>query len=223
MIARKRLVSYIYDPLPAIELSDMIVVMNSIAIEPNQQIAVDQTATLRCNPTEPKTCIHPLYSPAGRILSGFEPSDHRWHRGLWFTLKFVDNDNFWEEDEKTGSQVSSKHPQVLVDDEGSYTVEQEIFYRRPNGEDVIREQRILRIERDEVAVRVDWNGKLEFLSDAHIDRTPFQGWGGYAGLGLRTTRELHDVRFLSPEGEHEAVLGDHIHGWRWMVCWMDLS
>ena len=41
--------------------------------------------------------IHPVTTPAGHVLSREAPDDHPWHHGLWFTIKFVDGDNFWEE------------------------------------------------------------------------------------------------------------------------------
>ena len=40
--------------------------------------------------------------PSGRhavgvVLTQVEPADHPWQRGLWFVVKYVDGDNFWEE------------------------------------------------------------------------------------------------------------------------------
>src|SRR5580704_7793235 len=58
----------------------------------------------------PKPCVHPLITPAGHQLSGFEMSDHVWHRGLWFTIKFINGTNFWEEQSPFGIQVSQSQP-----------------------------------------------------------------------------------------------------------------
>src|SRR5687768_15691653 len=58
----------------------------------------------------PKPCIHPLVTPAGHRLTGFEMSDHVWHRGLWFTIKFVNGTNFWEEQAAFGVQDSASEP-----------------------------------------------------------------------------------------------------------------
>ena len=41
--------------------------------------------------------VHPLRTPAGHVLTRNAPADHPWHHGLWFTIKYVDGDNFWEE------------------------------------------------------------------------------------------------------------------------------
>jgi hypothetical protein len=35
---------------------------------------------------KPKPFFHPLTTAAGHLLSLFEPHDHPWHRGLWFTI-----------------------------------------------------------------------------------------------------------------------------------------
>src|SRR5262249_34917256 len=41
--------------------------------------------------------IHPLEAPSGAVLTCDAPADHPWHHGLWFTIKFVNEENFWEE------------------------------------------------------------------------------------------------------------------------------
>ena len=49
-----------------------------------------------------KPHVHPLATPAGRVLTQVEPPDHPWQRGVWFVVKFVDGDNFWEEYDPAG-------------------------------------------------------------------------------------------------------------------------
>ena len=41
--------------------------------------------------------VHPLAAPSGAVLTCDAPDDHPWHHGLWFTIKFVNEENFWEE------------------------------------------------------------------------------------------------------------------------------
>ena len=41
--------------------------------------------------------VHPLASPSGAVLTRDAPDDHPWHHALWFTIKFVNGENFWEE------------------------------------------------------------------------------------------------------------------------------
>ena len=32
-----------------------------------------------------------------RVLTDFRPKDHIWHRAAWFSLKEIDDLNYWEE------------------------------------------------------------------------------------------------------------------------------
>ena len=59
-----------------------------------------------------KPFIHPLCTPAGHCLTLFEPHDHVWHHGLWFTFKFVNGENFWEEHEPFGIQRTALPPSI---------------------------------------------------------------------------------------------------------------
>src|SRR5208282_3929819 len=59
----------------------------------------------------PKPCFHPMYTAAGRQIAGFQMSDHQWHRGLWFTIKFINKTNFWEERPPFGVQKTLVEPE----------------------------------------------------------------------------------------------------------------
>ena len=54
----------------------------------------------------PKTGVHPwfhpLATPSGVEITRNRPWDHPWHRGLWFSWKYVNGVNFWNEDPRTG-------------------------------------------------------------------------------------------------------------------------
>src|SRR4051794_817653 len=41
--------------------------------------------------------VHPVATPSGVVLTRDAPPDHPWHHALWFTIKFVNEENFWEE------------------------------------------------------------------------------------------------------------------------------
>jgi hypothetical protein len=55
-------------------------------------------------------------------------------------------------------------------------------------------------------------------ADVELDRTPFQGWGGYGGLTLRGRPDWRDTRLLLADGAEtgERVLGTSAR-------WCDLS
>ena len=70
---------------------------------------------------KPKPFFHPVRTPAGFTLTLFEPHDHIWHRGLWFTIKFINGENFWEEPESGdfGAQVTPVPPTLTPAADGS--------------------------------------------------------------------------------------------------------
>jgi hypothetical protein len=43
----------------------------------------------------PKPYVHPLRTPAGHLVSGYRPTDHRWHKGLQMTASHLSGQNFW--------------------------------------------------------------------------------------------------------------------------------
>ncbi|MEZ5238765.1 MAG: DUF6807 family protein [Microthrixaceae bacterium] len=49
--------------------------------------------------------------PGGRVISVDAPADHPWHHGLWYTIKFVNDDNFWEEFGEFGLLVQEEPPE----------------------------------------------------------------------------------------------------------------
>jgi hypothetical protein len=125
--------------------------------------------------------------------------DHPWQRGLWFSVKFVDGDNFWEEVDEHGTQRQT-------DDD---TIE----WVRPNGElALVEERRIVAVD-DRT---LDWTTVLRAEATTLLDRTPYQGWGGYSGLALRGAGDWPDTR-IAVEGEE----GPKVTGVR--SRWCDLS
>lgn len=161
----------------------------------------------------PKPCVHPVTTPTGRVLTGFEPSDHSWHRGLWFTIKFVNEENFWEESAPFGTQENVVEPSVEQIDEQGCVVRHRLAWVRPNAETVLREERTLRMEHRGDAIAFDWSTSLTPQRDVVLDRTPYTTWGGYGGLTFRITREMHDVRCLTPEGHTREPPKGQNHPW----------
>src|SRR5689334_13705255 len=54
----------------------------------------------------PRPYLHPVRTPAGAVLTVEAPPDHPWHHGLWFAIKFVNGENFWEEYDEFGVLVT---------------------------------------------------------------------------------------------------------------------
>ena len=150
--------------------------------------------------------VHPLKTPSGITLTRDAPEDHPWHHGLWFTIKFVNEENFWEEYDAYGVL---RH----VDDDT-------VHWIRPDRETVvIVDQRTLThvdLGVDD-AYAIDWDITLTPQVDVVLDRTEFTTWGGYGGLALRGRGDWTDTRLLLSDGtEHDRLLG--VDG-----DWLDLS
>jgi hypothetical protein len=152
----------------------------------------------------PKPHVHPLRAPDGAVLTRDVTPDHPWQRGLWFAVKFVDGENFWEEVAPHGTQ---RHADPT-------TVE----WVRPTGEVVIVEHRTVRgIELGDDTYALDWTTELVPTDDVVLDRTPYTTWGGYGGLALRGAGDWTDTRLLLPGGAAtDAVTGAPAR-------WCDLS
>jgi hypothetical protein len=171
------------------------------------------TATYRYDASLPKPCVHPLTTPAGVVLTGFEMSDHVWHRGLWFTIKFINATNYWEEHAPFGRQltVAPPHARFLPDTTVELRHEQE-WSSDATGR-VLLESRMMRFHAEAAIRFVDFSTSLTAQQDLLLDRTPYTTWGGYSGLTYRASRELHNGTFILPSGEKASVVAGDRHPW----------
>ena len=115
------------------------------------------------------------------MLSVEAPADHPWHHALWFTIKFVNGENFWEEYGEFGTLRTTDV------DESADGVTATLEWVAPDGESIrLRETRTIRTEPiDDDAYLIDWSESLTVPVATELDRTPFTTWGGYGGLTLR--------------------------------------
>ena len=141
--------------------------------------------------------VHPLRTPSGTVLTRDAPDDHPWHHGLWFTVKYVNGENFWETYDAYGVL---RH----VDDTT-------IHWIRPDRQTVALVETCVLTEVDlgtDDAYALDWDVTLVPQVDVVLDRTPFTTWGGYGGLTLRGRGDWTDTRLLLSDGTtHDRVLG----------------
>lgn len=158
--------------------------------------------------------IHPLTTPAGHVLSREAPADHPWHHGLWFTIKFVNGENYWEELPPFGVLRHDGRPEVTAGADGSLALEGTVTWDRPDGgATVIAERR--RLTHTPLAPEdggdgyaIDLDTTLVPAIDVRLDRTEFTTWGGYGGLTLRGPADLVDTRLLLADGTtHDRLLG----------------
>jgi hypothetical protein len=148
----------------------------------------------------PKPYVHPLRTPSGIVLTVFEPHDHVWHRGLWFTFKFVNGENFWEEHPPFGVQAA-RPPAIAHGENGAVTLAAASEWVRPGGETVLDEARTLASRPlGPGRYAIDWDVRLTPRAPASLDRTPFTTWGGYGGLTFRGSRNWQETRLLFADG-----------------------
>ena len=140
-------------------------------------------------PTKP--FLHPVATPAGHVLTRDGTTSHPWHHGLWFTIKFVNGENFWEEIEPFGTLHHAAAPAV-----DGPTLTGGVRWVRPDGSVIVEEQRRLtHVDVAPDAYALDLHLELTARAAVELDRTPYVGWGGYSGLTYRGRDDL-DAKFL---------------------------
>lgn len=148
------------------------------------------------DPNKGKTFFDPV-TVGGTALTNFKPEDHPWHYGLWFSWKYINHANYWEEDRMTGKAEGATRwatPAIEANPEGRAVIKLDLTYTHPSGRVDMRESRELKISAPSAdgSYAIDWRATfIAGKEGAVLDRTPMVGEpegkvnGGYAGLGLR--------------------------------------
>lgn len=169
----------------------------------------------------PKPFFHPVLTPAGHCVTLLSPHDHIWHRGIWFTIKFINGENFWEEKEKGefGTQVTLQPPDILHESDGAVCISSRQEWRRPGDAGVVFDEQRLLTYRPFApdAYAIDWSVSLAARDNLLLDRTVYTTWGGYSGLAVRGNRNWQDTKLLFADGS----MTDRPTGWPGPLC--DLS
>ena len=171
---------------------------------------------LPCVWDAPRPYVHPLTTPAGAVLSVEAPADHPWHHALWFTIKFVNGENFWEEYGEFGTLRTIATNESTSVDGSIQEVVARLQWIAPDGETVrASETRTIRTTPlDADAYAIDWTESLRFpviepVTDTVLDRTPFTTWGGYGGLTFRGAPDFTDTVIRLADGtDRDRALGD---------------
>ncbi|HLP02309.1 MAG TPA: DUF6807 family protein [Opitutaceae bacterium] len=151
-------------------------------------------------------------APGGANLVEVRPADHVWHYGLWFSWKFIDGVNYWEEtgpEQRAEGATRWQPPAIETDDSGNATLRLELTYVDPTGRAVLTERRVIRVAAPQAdgSFAIDWAAQFVVGSSAVVlDRTPMPGEaggqvnGGYGGLGFRALPAPVALTLLTPEG-----------------------
>jgi hypothetical protein len=153
------------------------------------------------SPRLSKPYFHPVALPGGSALTWPSPPDHKWHLGLFFSWKYLNKVNYWEESAGVaeGATVWSGVETDTREDFSAF-ISMTLHYR-PQGEasDVLTERRVIRIRppAQDGSWSMDWRQAFTAgPNDVLMDRTPpdtkpdGNARGGYAGLSIRLAKEL---------------------------------
>ena len=171
------------------------------------------------DPQKGKPFFHPIATEAGVPLTNFKPQDHPWHYGLWFSWKYINYVNYWEEDRTTGRAEGATRwdPPVIKTHDGVTWIDLNLTYTNPTGHVDMIEKRRLEISQLSVdgSYTIEW--QAEFTAGDHgavLDRTPMPGEpngqvnGGYAGLGARLASAPINISFLCSTGAVDHFVSD---------------
>ena len=95
------------------------------------------------DPQKGKPFFHPI-CVGGTALTNFKPEDHPWHYGLWFSWKYINKANYWEEDRQTGKAEGSTRwntPVIEAKPDGNAIIKLDLTYAHPSGRVDITEKR----------------------------------------------------------------------------------
>jgi hypothetical protein len=147
------------------------------------------------DPAQGKPYFHPLATPGGTLLTDLRPSDHPWHRGLWFSWKYINGLNYWEEDRQTHQSEGATElvkAKLQPHADGSAELNFSISYHPWNAPAVLTEQRTVEVSAPASgSYEIKWMAEFTAVTNVTLARKPLLGepdgasWGGYAGLSLR--------------------------------------
>ncbi len=169
---------------------------------------------LNFNPEEGKPYFHPICLTDGTELTWLRPPDHTWHRALWFSWKFIDKLNYWEEDEqgKSEGQTELTDVDIKTSPDGSATIEMSLNYQPWGQPTVLKENRIIKVNPTDKNGNycIDWKSDFTACKEnVKLARTPLRGepggrsWGGYAGLSVRPEKTISDIRVINSQGNKD--------------------
>jgi hypothetical protein len=164
---------------------------------------------------QPRPYFHPVCLTDGTELTWHRPPDHPWHYGLWFSWKFINGLNYWEEDRKTGlpeGLTEIKSIEAKPRDDYSAQIAMQLSYHPPGQPAVLTESCHIRVDKPDEDGRyhIDWSSRFTAgADDVLLDRTPIQGeqggqsWGGYAGLSVRIAKDTSDWHLTDNKGRKD--------------------
>jgi hypothetical protein len=172
-----------------------------------------------------KPYAHPLRTLSGRTVTGYRPSDHRWHKGLQMTASHLSGQNFWGGNsyvhgegylrlpERVGSMRHDGFPGFTVTDD-ALAVTEELTWLAHGGEEWARETRGLTVhsvDEEAGAWALDWSIRLTNVRDTPLrfgsPTTAGREMAGYTGLQWRGPRDFTGGTVFAPGTDPEKPMG----------------
>lgn len=181
---------------------------------------------LNYDKNEGKPYFHPLSLVDGPDLTWLRPPDHPWHKALWFSWKYINGLNYWEEDRETGlseGRTELVDVKVIPDNDYSARIEMTLSYHPPEKPCVLNEKRLITVSspHKDSGYFIDWHSTFTAcVDDVELNRTPIGGekngksWGGYAGLSVRLAKNTSDWQIIDSEGRRD--MKSHGESARWL-------
>ncbi|MFF4046979.1 PmoA family protein [Streptomyces chartreusis] len=169
-----------------------------------------------------KPYAHPVRTLAGHTVTGYRPSDHRWHKGLQMTASHLSGQNFWGGNcyvhgqgylalpERVGSMRHDGFLELTVEDD-RLAVTEELTWIENGGAEWAREVRGLTVHSvDEAAGAwaLDWSIRLTNTHDRPLrfgsPTTEGREMAGYTGLQWRGPRDFTGGTVFAPDSDADA-------------------
>ncbi|MER5252302.1 PmoA family protein [Streptomyces sp. NPDC002855] len=170
-----------------------------------------------------KPYIHPLRTLAGHQVSGYRPSDHRWHKGLQMTASHLSGQNFWGGNcyvhgegylrlpERIGSMRHDGFPAVDIEEDRLHLTE-ELTWIENGGREWAREERgitVHSVDEEAGSWALDWSIRLTNIRDEPLrfgsPTTAGRDMAGYTGLQWRGPRDFTGGDAFGPDDEKDAA------------------
>jgi len=169
-----------------------------------------------------KPYAHPVRTLSGHTVTGYRPSDHRWHKGLQMTASHLSGQNFWGGNcyvhgkgylplpERVGSMRHDGFTAFTVS-EARLDVTEALTWVENGGEEWAREERGLAVHSvDEAAGSwaLDWSIRLTNLRAEPLafgsPTTAGRDMAGYTGLQWRGPRDFTGGAVFAPDTDGDA-------------------
>ncbi|MGC5010473.1 PmoA family protein [Streptosporangium sp. DT93] len=163
----------------------------------------------------PKPYFHPIRTTTGDVVTAYRPHDHRWHRGLQFTVSDLSGENFWG----GGSYVREAAGYVDLPNNGTMRHEdfpspgvERLTWHTQGGEHWVDERRTFEV-RD--ACEDSWTLELttEIVNVRGDDlvfgspTTNGRPMAGYCGLFWRGPRSFEHGTVIAERGDGPEMMG----------------